>query len=248
MVGDALWEQHAAWWQEGFTDGVDPEYEEQILPLVDHFLRGARRVLDVGCGEGQVSRRIAGLGADVVGLDPTAAQVRVARERGGPARFVRGRSEQIPAPDSSFDAVVLCLALEHVDQFEAALSEVSRVLEPDGLFLLFLVHPFLQTPGSGWVEDLNSGDHFWRVGPYLQDDVAIDEIAPGVQLQFAHRPLSRYVHAMGRVGLLIEDMVEPPPPPALLDEMGVVPHASAIPRLMLLCARRSVRRDRAGEG
>src|ERR1019366_5493340 len=128
-----------------------------------------------GCGEGQVSRRIAGLGAEVVGLDPTAAQVRVARERGGPARFVRARSEQIPAPNSAFDAVVLCLALEHVDQFEAALSEVARVLESGGLFLLFLVHPFLQTPGSGWIDDLNSEDHFWRVGPYLHDDVAIDE-------------------------------------------------------------------------
>jgi SAM-dependent methyltransferase len=238
MVGDFLWEKHAAWWQEGFTNGADPEYEEQVLPLIEQFLPGARRVLDVGCGEGQVSRRIASLGAEVVGLDPTAAQIGVAYERGGPPRFMRARSEQIPCLSASFDAVVLCLALEHVDPFEPAINEVARVLAPGGLFLLFLAHPLLQSPGSGWVEDLNSDDHFWRVGPYLPDDVAIDEIAPGVHLQFAHRPLSRYVHALGQVGLLIEDMVEPPPAPAVLAETGNFPNALAIPRLMLLCARR----------
>jgi len=238
VVGDSLWEQHAPWWQQGFTAGADPEYEEQILPLIEQFLNGTRRVLDVGCGEGQVSRRIASLGAEVVGLDPTAAQIRVAHERGGPARFIRARSEQIPIADASFDAVVLCLALEHVDPFEPAIDEVARVLAPGGLFLLFLAHPLLQSPRSGWVDDENSGDRFWRVGPYLRDDVEIDEVAPGVHLQFAHRPLSRYVHAMGQIGLLIEDMVEPPPLPAVLVETGDLPNAVTIPRLMVLSARR----------
>ena len=55
------WETHAAWWQEQFTDGVDPEYTEQILPLIAaHLPEGADRVtglaIDVGCGEGQVAR------------------------------------------------------------------------------------------------------------------------------------------------------------------------------------------------
>ena len=87
------WERHAGWWQDKFTDGVDPEYEEQLLPLVDEHLAGARRVLDVGCGEGQVARRIAKLGAEVVGIDPTAAQVAVARER---AACKRPRDERVP--------------------------------------------------------------------------------------------------------------------------------------------------------
>jgi SAM-dependent methyltransferase len=238
MVGDSLWEQHAAWWQEEYTDGADAEYEEQILPLVERALGAATRVLDVGCGEGQVSRRLANRGAQVVGFDPTAAQVRVARERGGTASFMRARAEQIPCRDHSFDAVVLCLALEHVDPFESAIHEVSRVLAPGGLFLLLLVHPLLQSPGSGWVEDLNTNEHFWRIGTYLLDDVAVDEVEPGVSLQFAYRPLSRYVHTMGEAGLLIEDMVEPTPPPAVLVETGNVPGASGIPRLLLLYARR----------
>ena len=66
-----LWEDHAGWWIDGFTDGADPEYEEQILPLAAAELSGAERVLDVGCGDGQISRLLAGAGASVVGVDPT---------------------------------------------------------------------------------------------------------------------------------------------------------------------------------
>ena len=50
-MSENLWETHAAWWIDGFTEGADPEYVEQILPLAARELTGARRVLDVGCGE-----------------------------------------------------------------------------------------------------------------------------------------------------------------------------------------------------
>jgi SAM-dependent methyltransferase len=238
MVGDALWEENAAWWQRSYTEGADPEYEEQVLPLVAQHLEGARRVLDVGCGEGQVARRIAQLGAEVVGVDPTAAQIGVARHRGGPPRYIRASARQLPFLDQTFDAVVVCMALEHVDPFEPAIREIARVLTPGGRLLLFLVHPLLQTPGSGWVDDVAGGEQYWRVGQYLRDDVEVDEVAPGVRFQFAHRPLSRYVHEMGMAHLLIDDMVEPSPPPQVLLETGGFPIAGDIPRLLLLRARR----------
>ena len=53
---DDLWEVNAAWWIKGFTDGADPEYEEQILPMAAREMAGAQSVLDVGCGDGQISR------------------------------------------------------------------------------------------------------------------------------------------------------------------------------------------------
>ena len=134
--------------------------------------------------------------------------------------------------------MVLCLVLEHIDPFEPAIHEVARVLVPGGQFLLLLAHPLLQSPGSGWVDDQGSGEQYWRVGCYLPDHFSIDEVAPGIRLPFTHRPLSRYIHAMGEVGLFVEDMVEPSPPPAVLIETGGFKDSTAIPRLMLLSARR----------
>jgi SAM-dependent methyltransferase len=233
-----LWERHAKWWQEEFTDGADPEYEEQILPLVEQHLMGSRRVLDVGCGEGQLARRAAALGAEVVGVDPTHNQITVARARGGGPRYGEAAAERLPFADQAFDAVVMCLVIEHIDPIEPAIEEMARVLAPGGRFLLLMNHPLLQTTGSGWIDDHILEEQYWRVGPYLRDDTTIDEIAPGVNLPFMHRPLSRYIHVMGQVGLLLEDMDEPTPPPGFLDEAWEYGEASTIPRLMLLRARR----------
>ncbi|MGB7052557.1 MAG: class I SAM-dependent methyltransferase [Acidimicrobiales bacterium] len=236
---NGLWEKGADWWQRNFTDGADPEYEEQILPLVERYARGAQRVLDIGCGEGQVSRRLASQGAEVVGLDVTESQTRRAYDRGGLSGYLHACAHQLPCCDAGFDTVVLCLAIEHVEPFEAAIEEVARVLRPGGRFLLLLVHPLLQSPGSGLVEVVDSDEHFWRVGSYLDDDIATDEVGPGIDLTFIHRPLSRYVHEMGRYGLLIDDMVEPAPPPSIIQKTGGYADAGSIPRLLLVCARRS---------
>jgi SAM-dependent methyltransferase len=237
-MADERWEQHAGWWQREFTDGADPEYEEQILPLVDLHLGGARRVLDVGCGEGQVARRLVGHGVEVVGLDPTWAQLREAVARGGGPGFALSVAEQLPCRDASFDGVVMCLVLEHLDPFEPAISEIARVLEPGGRFLLLLNHPFLQTPGSGWIDDHILEEQYWRVGPYLLDDARLEEVAPGVELPFMHRPLSRYVQVMGEMGLLIDSMDEPAPPPGFLAEAWEYTAAASIPRLLVIRARR----------
>ena len=75
-----------------------------------------------------------------------------------------------------------------------------------------LCHPFLQAPGSGWVDDRILGEQYFRIGSYLRADRRFDEVAPGVNLLFHHRPLSAYVHAIGAAGLAVTDMEEPSPP------------------------------------
>jgi SAM-dependent methyltransferase len=236
---DDPWERHATWWQEGFTEGADPEYEEQILPLAAEWLREAGRVLDVGTGEGQIARMAVRNGAEaVVGLDPTWAQLTVARERAGGPFYARGAAASLPCREGVFDAVVACLVFEHIVDFGDAIAEVARVLRPGGRFLFFLNHPLLQTPGSGWIDDHILEEQYWRVGPYLLDDESEEEVAPGVCLPFIHRPLSRYVNAMADQGLLIEHMAEPPPPEGFLKRAAEYRDAATIPRLLFLVARK----------
>jgi SAM-dependent methyltransferase len=234
------WERHAAWWQAEFTEGADPEYVEQIVPLFEEHAAGVGRLLDVGTGEGQLARSAARLGVPrVVGIDPTPAQLAAARERGGGPAFVRGGAAQLPFPAGAFDAVVACLVFEHIVDYREAIGEVARVLESGGRFLFFLNHPLLQTPNSGWIDDHILEEQYWRVGPYLVEDLSEEEVAPGVRLPFIHRPLSRYVNAMAEVGLLIERMEEPPPPAGFLERAAEYREAASIPRLLFMRARRS---------
>ena len=234
---DGLWEHHASWWIEGFTEGADPEYVEQILPLAAVELEGMKRVLDVGCGDGQVARLAASLGSEfVVGVDPTWNQVVVASERGGGVQVAKASAHQLPFIDESFDAVVACLVFEHIEDVDDAIAEVSRVLAPGGRFCFFLNHPLLQTPGSGWIDDqiLDPPEQYWRIGPYLVEDLSIEEVEKDVFIPFIHRPLNRYVNALIDNGLFIERMLEPAPPPGFLARAAEYEAAATIPRLLYL--------------
>jgi SAM-dependent methyltransferase len=234
-----FWEQHAGWWQDGFTDGADPEYEEQIIPLAAECLAGARRVVDIGTGEGQLARVAVGLGAELVaGVDPTRAQLQVARERAGGPRYLRGTADRLPFAGESFDAAIACLVFEHIPDHQQGIAEVARVLEPGGRFVFLLNHPLLQAPDSGWVIDHINEEEYWRVGPYLGVDVTMEELAPGIELPFVHRPLSQYINAMAAHGLLVERMDEPAPPEGFLAKAEEYRAAATIPRLLLLVARK----------
>ena len=233
-----VWEAHASWWQQNFTGGVDAEYVEQILPLAQRHLGGVRSVLDVGTGEGQVARLAASLGARVTGIDPSRAQLEVARSRGGGPTYLQGEAARLPFPPSAFDAVVACLVFEHIDDAEAAIGEVARVLAPGGRFVFFLNHPLLQTPGSGWIDDRILEEQYWRIGPYLTVDRTMEQVDNGVVIPFVHRPLSHYVNAMIGAGLALERMEEPAPPAGFLDRAEEYAAAATIPRLLLLVAVR----------
>jgi SAM-dependent methyltransferase len=238
-VDHAVWEQHARWWQEGFTAGADPEYEESLLPLAAHYLRGAGRVLDVGTGEGQVARTAAGLASGtVVGVDVTWAQISMARQRGGGPVYARALAQALPFPPASFDAVLASLVFEHIADLDPAIAEVGRVLRPGGRFLLFLNHPILQAPGSGWVVDDVLDEQYWRIGPYLPVNVALEEIAPGVVLPFVHRPLSGYVNTIADHGMYVERMEEPAPPPGFVARAPEYRDAATMPRMLLLVVRK----------
>ena len=113
------------------------------------------------------------------------------------------------------------------------------MLASGGRFVLFLNHPLLQAPGSGWVIDHILDEEYWRVGPYLPDDVAMEEVAPGVDLPFMHRPLYRYVNELAAHGLLIEHVDEPPPAAGLLARAPEYKDAATIPRLLLLVTRKA---------
>ena len=241
LVEENLWERHADWWQAQFTDGADPEYAEQIDPLAADLLAGYHRVLDIGAGEGQLSRLAAGQGASlVVGIDPTRAQVAEAARRHGGPEYVLGQAEALPFADGSFDAAVACLVFEHIEAMDTAVAQTARILRPGGRFLFFLNHPLLQTPDSGWIDDhiLDPPEQYWRIGPYLRESVMIEEVQKDVFLPFVHRPLSRYVNALRDAGLVVDRMLEPAPPPGFLAAAPEYPQAETIPRLLVLVCRK----------
>ncbi|HBX78828.1 MAG TPA: class I SAM-dependent methyltransferase [Acidimicrobiaceae bacterium] len=230
------WEDHARWWQDQFTDGVDPEYTEQILPIIAARLPTTGALLDIGAGEGQVARMATERGLSVSCLDPAWAQVSVGQERAGGPTWLQGSATHLPFQTDHFDAAVACLVFEHIPDPDSAISEVARVLKPGGEFLFLLNHPLLQTPNSGWIDDqmLEPPEQYWRIGDYLIEAETVEQVQKDVFITFFHRPLSRYLNALAGAGFVLREMVEPAPPQGFLDRAPEYLLAATIPRLLVL--------------
>jgi ubiquinone/menaquinone biosynthesis C-methylase UbiE len=102
-----------------------------------------RRVLDIGCGTGQLAARIRRTlpTVDVVGCDFSAGMLQRAAARSQTIDWVRGDAGRLPFRDGAFDAVVSTEAFHWFPDQDAALAELFRVLAPGGRLLLALVNP-----------------------------------------------------------------------------------------------------------
>ncbi|WP_075217237.1 bifunctional 2-polyprenyl-6-hydroxyphenol methylase/3-demethylubiquinol 3-O-methyltransferase UbiG [Mongoliimonas terrestris] len=124
-----------------------------------HFGRDARaldafaglRILDIGCGGGLVSEPLARLGATVVGVDPSATNVEVARlhaDRAGVAVDYRAATaEDLAAAGETFDVVLALEVVEHVADVEAFLGLTARMVRPGGLMVVATINRTMKALG-----------------------------------------------------------------------------------------------------
>ncbi len=120
----------------------DPKTYEKNAAFVPELGEGALEwlaaqpgecILDLGCGDGQLTQRIAAAGASVVGIDASPSMVEAARARG--VKADKGSAEKLPYPDHTFEAVFSNAVLHWVRGQDDMLAQVRRVLRPGGRFV-----------------------------------------------------------------------------------------------------------------
>ena len=145
----------------------------QERPLFDRYeLAGAPRILDLGCGTGEITRRLADLypAATITGIDILEGNLAVARASsvscGARVRYETGDAFALAHPDAAFDLVVCRHMSQAVPDFARVLDEIGRVLRPGGwLHLLSEDYAMLRMPRGA-----RDPDRFWVgvVLPYLE--------------------------------------------------------------------------------
>ena len=138
--------QHYPWWDKGcllaqITKERCDYIESRINRVFGQNALRQQEVLEVGCGGGLLAHELALREALMIGIDPSASSLEVAREKvrasglGQNAYFEQGYAESLPYADGSFSAIICLDVLEHVNDLKATLKEIARVLAPGGVFI-----------------------------------------------------------------------------------------------------------------
>lgn len=101
-------------------------------------LRGSKDILSVGCGPAIIEGELSNRGFQVTGLDISQEALKCAPD--GVRAFV-GRAEDMPFPESSFDAVIYVASLQFIDDYQKALQKSAVALRPHGKIIVMLLNP-----------------------------------------------------------------------------------------------------------
>jgi SAM-dependent methyltransferase len=204
----ARYDEFAEWYEQWIGEGPPLiAAQASLLPAV-----AGQRVLDVACGQGRMSRYLAGLGAEVTGVDISAAMLGKARAL-GPAGITYLHADITGQPTwwdgRLFDGATCELALMDIDDLAGTLAAVATVLRPGGWFAASIVHPCF--PGtergrSSWPPGEGYESEGWWTSPDHDPEGA------RIRVGATHRKLSTVLNALLGAGLAAERFVEPPAP------------------------------------
>lgn len=244
------WTKHARAGFDVYRDALNTPAFFAMLPLVAG-LAG----LDIACGEGSNTRLLARAGARMHAIDiaPTFIRHAEAEEGADPLGIVYrvGDGMDLPYAASSFDFVTSFMALMDMPDQGRVLSEIARVLKPQGFLQFSILHPCfvppyrktLRTP-DGVVRAIEIGRYFdaidgeverWWFSTLPEEERG--RVAPFAVPRF-HRTLSQWVNLICGAGLVIEELGEPCASPELAEAEPVVADTRVTPIFLHVRARK----------
>lgn len=121
--------------------GIDVTWRKKILKMVAH--KNPTEILDIATGTGDLAILLSETNAKkIIGLDISAGMLDVGKQKiiaknlSSTIEMILGDSEKIPFDDNSFDAVTVAFGIRNFENLEKGLSEILRVLKPNGIFVI----------------------------------------------------------------------------------------------------------------
>jgi ubiquinone/menaquinone biosynthesis C-methylase UbiE len=213
--------------QTGINEAVEQPSLRALLPS----LRGIAAV-DLGCGDGQLCRELVEAGAaTVVGVDPSARMLDLARARTDDTRVIyqQAFAEDVEVPGKSIDLVVSSLAFHYIEDIESVLLRVSAWLRPGGTLVASMEHPVRTAAPEHRADDLYGVDHYAVEG--RRDTIWYRD---GV-IKY-HRRISTIINAAIDAGLVIRRVDEPIPTEASVSDRPDLERHRRRPAIFVIAA------------
>lgn len=224
------WNDNAEVWTRLSRAGYDVYREAFNTPAFLDLLPEVRGLhgLDIGCGEGHNTRRIAERGARLVAVDIAEVFIKYAAEteRQEPLgiTYQVASALELPFPDQTFDFAVATMSLMDVSSPERAVAEAYRVLKPGGFLQFSITHPCYDTPHRRKLRNDQGQAYAYEVGGYfrnLDGDITewifgaappeLKQTLPRFKTPRFTRTLSQWFNLLIDAGFTIERVAEPSP-------------------------------------
>lgn len=188
-----------------------------------------KQILDLFCGAGYLSRRLASLGAEVTAVDSSERLIGIAgeindREDDGIRYAVAEPTDLSVIEDSTFDDVVCNMGLMMTHDLAGTVAELARLVKLGGRFIFSVLHPCFNMPDACWINDPDGREMYEAVDNYFTETWWPSELASSLrsgQRKVKHRTLSRYINALGARGFTVRRVIEPRPTPEIT---AIKPH------------------------
>jgi SAM-dependent methyltransferase len=222
------WDENAPVWTRLVRMGCDVFRDHFNTPAFLGMLPdvAGKRGLDLGCGEGCNTRKIARLGARITALDVSPTFVKLAADfvEDGTSKiaYLVADGHRLPFAPKTFDFVTSFICLMDMPDQERAFAEVSRVLRPGGFFQFPITHPCTDTPYRKWIQDDEGRREALACGGYFQESdgeisewmfghapAELKKELPRFRVPYFHRTLSSYFNALADAGFSVERVCEP---------------------------------------
>lgn len=222
------WEANAETWTRFVRAGYDIYRDALDTPAFLAMLPDVRGLsgLDIGCGEGANTRKLARLGASMQAIDVAPTFIRHARatEAAAPLEihYRVANGMELPFADHSFDFATAFMSLMDMPDHGLALKEAARVLRPGGFLQFSIIHPCFAPPHRRVLRDLDGNVSGIEVSHYFEptNGQTNEWMFPALPLKertrikplrapMFHRTLSSWVDIICAAGLVIEKFGEP---------------------------------------
>lgn len=203
------WDAIAGLREQQISSGKDHSANHVLAPAILDELTAVDRLVDVGCGTGWLTSRVASRAKIAVGLDPSRESIAIAQTRhASPSITYHAESIEEYAHRRSrprFDAAISNMAASSAPNLEAFFSGSRRILKRDALFIATIPHPCFWPLYWGYASDpkFHYGKSF-----AVEGEFKIRKQASDMLTTHFHHPLDRYMSALEGVGLPVTKMRE----------------------------------------
>lgn len=204
---ESAWNEVAPGWISFVRQGGAAARTDILKPALQGLLGEIKglRALDAGCGEGDLSRWLADLGATVTGVDISEPLLQAAQaEEDRAAKGISYKKSSImDLAEDNFDVILSNQVLSVVPDHAAALRSLASALKPGGILVASITHPFFDGVGPGWVSHAD-GEIRWHAHRYM---ARIEGRAAHGAPTF-HRSLTDYVSSATAAGFTLTGLTE----------------------------------------